>query len=249
MIEVQKEKTDIIDALFKVGAHFGYSKARRHPSVKPFIFGAKNKVEIIDLEKTSTLLETAKDAVRDLAHGRKTVLFVGTKPEARKWVLEGARTVDMPYVTERWIGGTLTNFSEIKKRVARLEDLLAKKEKGELVVYTKKERLLLDREIAKLQKNFGGIVSMKEMPKALFIVDPRVEHTAVREAVAQNIPVLALASSDCDISEISYPIVGNDSASESIKLFVGEIAEAYKEGRDVVTVAEPVVEKGEPQEK
>ena len=137
-MEIQKEKTGIIDALFKAGAHFGYSKARRHPSTKPFIFGAKNKVEILDLEKASAMLETALGVVRDLAHDGKNHSFVGTKPEARKIVVELASTIDMPYVSERWIGGTLTNFSEIKKRVARLEELLSKKEKGELVVYTKR---------------------------------------------------------------------------------------------------------------
>lgn len=231
-MEIQKEKTGIIDALFKAGAHFGYSKARRHPSTKPFIFGAKNKVEILDLEKTSAMLETALGVVRDLAHDGKTILFVGTKPEARKIVVELASTIDMPYVSERWIGGTLTNFSEIKKRVARLEELLSKKEKGELVVYTKKERLLLDREIAKLQKHFGGIVSMKETPKALFIIDPRAEHIAVREAIARNVPIIALASSDCDIAKITYPIVANDSAAQSIRFFVGEAVTAYKEGTD-----------------
>lgn len=243
-MELQKGKTGIIDALFKTGAHFGYSKARRHPSTKPFIFGSKNNVEILDLEKTSASLEAARGVVADLAHEGKTILFVGTKPEARKLVVDGANAIDMPYVSERWIGGTLTNFSEIKKRVARLEDLLIKREKGELSVYTKKERLLLDREIAKLQKHFGGIVSMKETPRALFIVDPRAEHLAVREAVARNVPIIALASSDCDVAKITYPIVANDSAMQSIRFFVEEIVTAYREGKATA----PIIEKVEPRE-
>lgn len=226
------DKGTFVDEMFKVGAHFGYSKSRRHPSVKSFIFGVKNRVEIMDLEKTEEALSAAKEFARSLAQEGKQMLFVGTKPEAKKWIMEGAQSIDMPFVTEHWVGGTMTNFSQIKKRIDRFHSILDKKEKGELAMYTKKERLLLDREMEKLDRNFGGIIAMKQLPKALFVIDPRAEHNAVIEAQKENIPIVALASSDCDISNIDYPIPANDSASASIRLFVDEIAAAYKEGRN-----------------
>ena len=137
----------------------------------------------------------------------------------------------MPNVAGRWIGGALTNYPEIKKRIAKYEDLLSQKEKGELSKYTKKERLMIDRQIDKLEKMFAGITSMKEMPKAVFVVDPKKEIITVLEAQKMGIPVIALASSDCDVSELDYPIVANDSAVSSIAYFVGEITNAYKSGK------------------
>lgn len=226
-----KQVQGIVDALFSVGAHFGYSKSRRHPSTKPFIFGRKNKVEIIDLEKTAELLARAKEFVGTLAIAGKPILFVGTKPEARDIVRSTALSLGLPYVALRFVGGTLTNFTEIKKRTARFEDLSQKKEKGELTMYTKKERLLLDRDMDDLQRNFGGIISMKELPKALFVVDPKEESIAIAEAKKLGIPVIALASSDCDVSAIEYPIIGNDAQAASIKLFVEEIGGAYRAAR------------------
>ena len=217
--------------MFSVGAHFGYSRSRRHPSVKPFIFGSKNGVEILDLEKTSVELALAKEFVKTFAKGGKQILFVGTKNEAKKAVLAGALAVDMPFVVERWVGGILTNFPEIKKRVALLEDLLAKREKGELAMYTKKERLLIDKDIERLERNFAGIISMKELPSVLFIVDPKKESIAVKEAQFLKIPIIALASSDCNFKEVDYVIPGNDSSVSSISFFVGQIVSAFKEGR------------------
>ena len=137
----------------------------------------------------------------------------------------------MPFVDGRWIGGTLTNFAQIRKRVEKLEKLTSEKEKGELAKYTKKERLLIDREIANLERFFSGIVSMKELPKALFVVDPKKEKTAVKEALDMNIPVVALAGSDCNIRELTYPIVGNDSSQTSIQFFVNEITKTYSESK------------------
>ncbi|KKU81382.1 MAG: 30S ribosomal protein S2 [Parcubacteria group bacterium GW2011_GWA1_47_8] len=225
------ENQGIITEMFSVGAHFGYSRSRRHPSVKPFIFGSKNGVEILDLEKTSVELALAKEFVKTFAKGGKQILFVGTKNEAKKAVLAGALAVDMPFVVERWVGGILTNFPEIKKRVALLEDLLAKREKGELAMYTKKERLLIDKDIERLERNFAGIISMKELPSVLFIVDPKKESIAVKEAQFLKIPIIALASSDCNFKEVDYVIPGNDSSVSSISFFVGQIVSAFKEGR------------------
>ena len=225
------DKKEVIDAMFKTGAHFGYSRSRRHPSAKPFVFGVKNRVEIIDLEKTADHLEKAKDFARELSALGKQILFVGTKPEARSHMTQAAQSAGMPYVTERWIGGLFTNLHEIKKRVARFEDLVSKRDKGELAVYTKKERLLFDREIKNLEKKFGGVVSLAELPKALFIVDPRHEKTAVSEAIQMRIPIIALGSTDCDMNAITYPIPGNDATSASISFFSAEIARAIQEGK------------------
>lgn len=224
----------LITDMFTAGAHFGYSRSRRHPSAKPFIFGVKSGVEILDLEKTSVELECAKDFIKSLAKGAKQILFVGTKNEAKKAVEDGALSIDMPFVAERWVGGVLTNFPEIKKRVALLEDLRAKREKGELAIYTKKERLLIDKDIERLERNFAGIVSMKDLPVALFVIDPKKESIAVKEAQFLGIPIVALANSDCNLKEVEFPIPGNDSSVSSISFFVGQIVQAFKDGRNAV---------------
>lgn len=216
-----------IENMFKAGAHFGFSKTRRHPTVTPYIFGVKNKVEIFDLEKTEVLVEKAKAFVESLAKEGKSILFVGGKSEARNAVKTGALSINMPYVDGRWIGGTLTNFMQIRKRVEKLERLTSEKEKGELAKYTKKERLLIDREIANLERFFTGIVSMKDLPKAVFVIDPKKEVTAVKEAQDMGIPVIALAGSDCNIKGLDYPMVGNDSSQTSVQFFVHEITKAY----------------------
>lgn len=217
-----------IDSMFKAGAHFAFSRTRRHPSVTPYIFGAKNKVDIFDLEKTEALLEKAKAFMSSLAKEGKSVLLVGGKSEARAAVKAGALSINMPYVDGRWIGGTLTNFVQIRKRVEKMEKLMSEKEKGELAKYTKKERLLIDREIANLERFFSGIVSMKDLPKALFVIDPKKEKNAVKEAEDMGIPVIALAGSDCDIKKIDHPVIGNDSSRTSVQFFVQEIVKSYK---------------------
>lgn len=222
-----------IENMFKAGAHFGFSKTRRHPTVAPYIFGVKNKVEIFDLEKTEVLLEKAKAFVESLAKEGKTILFVGGKSEARNSIKSGALSINMPYVDGRWIGGTLTNFMQIRKRVEKMERLVSEREKGELAKYTKKERLLIDREIANLERFFSGIVSMKDLPKAIFVVDPKKEKSAVKEAQDMGIPVIALAGSDCNIKGLDFPVVGNDSSQASVQFFVYEIAKAYSAAKKV----------------
>jgi small subunit ribosomal protein S2 len=220
-----------VDRMFVVGAHFGYSRSRRHPSVKPYIFGAKNWVEIIDLEKTNELLKDATEFANMLGKEGKRILFVGSKDEAKQSVEEGAGAIDMPYVTGRWIGGTITNFPQIKKRIERMQDLSSKKDKGEFAQkYTKKERVMLDREIENLKTNFWGIGSMTEIPNALFVVDTKKENTAVREARQKGIPVIGLLNSDTNLTDIDYPIVANDATRASIKFFVDEIVKAYRDG-------------------
>jgi small subunit ribosomal protein S2 len=227
-------KTDskkAVESMFQVGAHFGYAKARRHPSTKPFIFGAKDGVEIIDLEKTAEMLEKAKEFAYETAKNGGQVLFVGTKKEVASYIKDMALSVDQPYVTNRWIGGTLTNFAEIQRRVKRLEELEGEKEKGLLAKYTKKERLLIDRELEKLNERFGGITNMKAKPAAMFIVDSKNEENALAEAILENIPVISVSNSDCDITSISHPILANDSSVKSVRFFVDEIVAAVKEGQ------------------
>lgn len=223
----------LITEMFAAGAHFGYSRSRRHPSTKKFIFGTKNGIEIMDLEKTSVELENAKEFVKTLAKGGKQILFVGTKSESKKLVEDGAAAIDMPFVAERWVGGVLTNFPEIKKRVALLVELRDKKEKGELAMYTKKERSLIDKDVERLERNFAGIVTMKDIPAAMFVVDPRKEAIAVKEAQYLGIPIIAIASSDCDIKAIDFAIPGNDSSVSSVNFFISQITQAFKAGRTV----------------
>ena len=225
---------DLVAEMFVAGAHFGYSRSRRHPSVKNFIFGVKKGVEILDLEKTSIELERAKEFVKSIAQSGKQILFVGTKNEGKKAIEAGALSIDMPFVAERWVGGALTNFPEIKKRIALLEDLRSKNEKGELSVYTKKERLLISKDVERLERNFSGIVSMKELPVAVFVVDPKKESIAADEARFFNIPVIALANSDCNLKGIDFPIPCNDSSVSSISFFVDQIVQAFKEGRETI---------------
>ena len=230
MSEIQHKNASLVESMFKVGAHFAYTRSRRHPTAAPFIFGLKNRVEIFDLEKTSEKLLEAKKFVASCAQAGKKVLFVGTKNEAREAVARIAAAVAMPYVNLRWIGGTLTNFPEIRRRIDKYEDLVSKREKGELVKYTKKERLLIDREIAKLENSFSGIVSMKEMPAAVVIVDSEKEHIALAEIKKQGIPVVAICGSDCNLKKVTHPIPANDSAKASIEFLLKELSNSYLEG-------------------
>ena len=227
--EVKKTDKSLIEQMFNIGAHFGFSKSKRHPSIKKFIFGRKNRVEIFDLEKTEILLDEAKKFVEVLSEGGKQILFVSGKSEAKEAIELGASSIGMPYVAGRWIGGTLTNFGEIKKRVDLFQKLESDKEKGLLSKYTKKERLLIDRDIEKLRRKFSGLVHLEGMPSALFVIDPKKEEIAVKEAFEKNIPVIAIASSDCNIDEIDYPIVANDSSKDSIKFFIDQIVGAYNQ--------------------
>ncbi len=228
---VTKSNNSIVEAMFKAGAHFGFLKSRRHPSTKPYIFGVKNNIEIFDLEKTEVALEKAKAFVASIAATGKQALFVAGKSEALPATRLAATKAMQPVVAGRWIGGTLTNFGQIRKRVEKFETRLKEKEKGELAKYTKKERLLIDREIAKLELLFGGIVSMKEKPGVMIVVDPKKEEIAVEEARQSNIPVVAIASSDCNINLVDYVIPANDSSASSIAFFLDQLAAAYNSGK------------------
>jgi len=221
------ETNPLIDKLFAVGAHFGYSPSRRHPSVSRYIFGQKGGAELFDLEQTAALLEKALEFIKSMAAQRKVVLFVGGKAEARQALQRTAQMVNQPYSAGRWIGGSLTNWQEIKKRLARLQELGDMREKGELAKFTKMERLLIDREITDLENMFGGLRGMQKAPDALVVIDPKAESGAVAEAKQLNIPVVALLNSDCNQEGITYPIPGNDASREAIQFVLDEIGKTY----------------------
>ncbi len=220
-----------IEKMFEAGAHYGYSKTRRHPSVASYIFTTKQKTDIVNLEKTEKMLFDACEVMKELGAKNKVVLFVGTKPEAREAVKTSAESINMPYVIERWIGGTLSNFVEIKKRIAELENYKIENEKGELEKYTKKERLLLSKKMEKLSKYYSGMIGLKKNPDAVFIVDAKKEHIAATEARKSKVPVVALVNTDSNVKGITHFIVGNDASRQSVALFTKALANAYKAGQ------------------
>lgn len=220
-----------VDRLFEAGAHFAHVKSRRHPSMRSFILGNKGGVEIFDLVKTDEQLATAKTAIAALARDGKTVLFVGGKREASDAVAATAKRLMQPYVAGRWLGGTISNFTEIKKRIDRLADLSAKRETGELTkLYTKLERIRIDREIDRLNERLSGITTLARRPDAMVIVDPRHEAHATKEARMAGIPVIGVMSSDCDLKDAAYPIVTNDASRKAISLILDELADAFESG-------------------
>jgi len=227
-----------IDEMFNAGAHYGYGKSRRHPSVSSYIYATKNNGDIIDLEKTSAMLNTACEFAKTLGSRNKVILFVGTKPESKETIRAIAESINMPFVVERWIGGTLSNYVEIKKRINVLENYRKDSKEGNLDKYTKKERGMMAKESEKLAKYYSGLVGLKKSPDAVFIIDARKEHIAATEARKGGVPVIALINSDSDIKHIDYPIVGNDASIPSIKLFANAILNAYKAGQMSVPVKE-----------
>jgi len=227
-----KTPQNLIERLFSVGGHFAFTKSRRHPTVVPYLFGTKQGTDIFDLEKTSKLIVEAGEVLKEVGKKGQTVLFVGTKEEISPLVKAAAERVEMPYVTNRWIGGMFTNFSEIKKRIARLIELTAQGESGELErKYTKKERVVIGREFTKLNFNFGGIKDIERAPHIMVIVDPRHDSIAVSEARELNIPVIGITSSDGDLSLIDYPVLVNDALRSSVALVLEELVTAYEAGK------------------
>ena len=223
--------------LIDAGLNFGYSRTRRHPTVVPFLTQVKSRVDMFELEGSLKHLSEASQFVANLAQGGKTVLFVGGKNEVQMIVKHSAERCNQPYVAGRWIGGTLTNFKNIQTRLALLEQLTGERDRGELGKYTKRERLMIDRKIEKLLSRFGGIAHMSAIPAALFVVDTRHEHIAVREANQLGIPVIGLSSSDCDFSLVQHPIPGNDTSVRSVRLVCDTISQSYQDGKRVAPTA------------
>ena len=211
-----------------MGAHYGYSRTRRHPTTKQYVYGSKNRTDIIDLEQTEVQLAKAEELLKTLVGTGRQVIFVGSKPEIRDLVKTTAESLGMPYVDERWIGGTLTNWKQIKSRVMMLEDLGGKSEEGTLMVKTKKEKLLIDRKIEKLGRRFGGLSTLKGIPAAIVVIDGREEVNAVTEAAMMGIPVIGVVNTDNDVRSIDYPIIANDNSRKSVAYFMKQFAEAMK---------------------
>jgi len=231
---ITEEKVDsnsLLDEMFKVGAHLAFTRSRRHASVKDFVFGKKHNLDVLDLKKTEDQLLQAEKFVKDLSASGKTILFVGTKPEARNIIEKASKEIAVAYVTRRWIGGLLTNFSEVKKRIDRLSQLKKEKEEGELEKYTKKEQGLIAKEMQDLERKFGGVEGIDKVPDAIFVVDSKEENIAVTESISKGIPIVSISGSDCDVTKITYPIVANDASIKSIEFFLGRIKEAFKEGQ------------------
>ena len=230
--------------LLEAGVHFGHQTRRWNPKMAKYIFTERNGIYIIDLQKTVKKAEEAYSFVRSVAEEGKSVLFVGTKKQAQEAIKDEALKADMYYVNERWLGGMLTNFQTIQKRVSRLKELEAMEADGTFEVLTKKEVQGLKHEMEKLEKYLGGIKDMDKLPGAMFIVDPRKERIAVAEAHKLNIPIVAIIDTNCDPDEIDYPIPGNDDAIRAVRLLTGKIADAIIEGRQG-EAAEAVAEDAE----
>ncbi|MEN6570754.1 MAG: 30S ribosomal protein S2 [Anaerolineaceae bacterium] len=218
-------------ALLESGVHFGHRTNKWNPLMRPYIFTERNGIHIIDLQQTVKLLNTAYNLVRDTAAKGGTILFVGTKRQAQETISEEAIRCGMPYVTERWLGGMITNWTTMFNRIQELERLEKLRDTGEIHRLTKKEGLLIEREIVRLESRLSGVRSMKTTPDLVFIVDVVREHTAVHEANVKGIPVLALVDTNCDPRGVDYVIPSNDDAIRAIKLLVGKIADAVIEGK------------------
>lgn len=219
--------------LLEAGFHFGHRTRRWNPKMKPYLFGSRNGVHIIDLQKTVKLFETAYQFIVKIVSEGYGVLFVGTKRQSRDSVQEESERCGMFYVANRWLGGTLTNFQTIRKSVSRLKELDTMKKEGSINRYKKKEIMKMEKELSKLEKNLGGIKDMDELPGAIFIVDPKRDKIAVREARRLKIPVIAIGDSNCDPDEIDFIIPGNDDAIRSIRLVCSKIADACIEGHNL----------------
>ena len=222
-----------IKQMLEAGVHFGHQTKRWNPKMKPYIFGARNGIYIIDLQKTADLYKQARQAVVDAVSQGGKVLFVGTKKQAADTAEEEAKRCGMFWINSRWLGGTMTNYVTIKKSIERLKDLEEMQTKGDWGLATKKEALKLEKELVKLQRTLGGIKDMDGLPAIMFVVDPRKERIAVHEANRLNIPVVAVTDTNCDPDPIDYLIPSNDDAIRAVKIFTGAIADAVIEGKQL----------------
>ncbi|HFC76943.1 MAG TPA: 30S ribosomal protein S2 [Candidatus Moranbacteria bacterium] len=224
-IDLTKSKTDVREML-KNGVHFGHSKSRKDPRMDKYVFGVKRGINIIDLQKTEEKLKEAIEFIKKLRKNQKQILFVGTKKQSKLLLKAVAEKCEMPYIEERWLGGTFTNFSVIRRRAQYLKDSQEKLEKGEFDKYTKLEKLKKSEELEKLEKRMGGIKIMKELPGAVFIVDIKSDNIALREAISAKVPTIALVDTNVNPETVDYPIPANDDATSSVKLMLEYIGTA-----------------------
>ncbi len=225
-----KTKLPKIEELFDAGVHFGHQVRRWHPNMEKYIFAQRSNIHVVDLDKTHENLKTAAEFLYETASQGGQIIFVGTKRQAAEVIKSEAQRSGALFINERWLGGTITNFRIIRKNMDKLVDRLSKRETGGFDHYTKKERLLIDREINKLQLSVGGIVGLQGKPAALFVVDTRREKTAIKEAKIVGIPVVALVDTNSNPDEVDYAIPGNDDALRSISIIVKTLADAVEEG-------------------
>ncbi|MBU0480671.1 MAG: 30S ribosomal protein S2 [Proteobacteria bacterium] len=218
--------------MLEAGMHFGHQTHRWNPKMRPYIYGARSKIYIINLDKTLPMFNAAYEAVQKAVAKGGTVLFVGTKRQAQDIIREEAERCGMYHITNRWLGGMMTNFQTIRKSIDRLKSIKAMQEDGTINQYKKKEVLMMTKEAVKLERNLGGIANMKGLPAALFVVDPKRENIAVDEANRLGIPVIAMADTNCDPDGIDFPIPANDDAIKSIKLITSKIADAVIAGKE-----------------
>jgi small subunit ribosomal protein S2 len=224
-----------IKQLLEAGVHFGHQTRRWNPKMKPYIYGERNGIHIIDLRQTLSQVEAAASYLKDLTSQGGTVLFVGTKKQAQAPIAEAAGSAGMPYVNFRWLGGMLTNFTTIQKRIFYMKELERMEASNEIAALSKRERLSIRRELSKLQQTLGGVRDMTKAPDAIFIVDVNTEHTAVKEAARLGITTLALVDSNCDPDNIDYVIAGNDDAIRAAAVVAGALAEACRAGKGADT--------------
>lgn len=223
-------KLPTLEDLLKAGAHFGHTCQKRHPKMSPYIFAKRDGINIIDLSKTEECLAKALNFLEEIAEKRGVILFVGTKKQIQKIITDSAEAVGMPYIKERWLGGTLTNFAEISKLIKKYQSLLRKKESGELKKYTKLEQLEFDREIARLDEMVGGLVRLEKVPTAIVMADLKKDKIVLPEAKRKKIPVVAICDTNTNPEQIQYPIPANDDSTKTTKLIFSLIAEAIKFG-------------------
>jgi small subunit ribosomal protein S2 len=228
--------------LLEAGVHFGHQTRRWNPKMAPYIFTERNGIYIIDLQKTVGMIDTAYNAVYDVVSQGGTILFVGTKKQAQDAIKDEALRCGMFYVNERWLGGMLTNFKTIQSRIDRLKKIERMQEDGTFDVLPKKEVMELKKELAKLQKNLGGIKDMKRIPDAIFVVDPKKEHICVQEAQSLGITLIGIADTNCDPEELDFVIPGNDDAIRAVKLLTGAMADAVIEAKQGTENAAPAEE-------
>src|SRR5919108_1087051 len=227
-----------IRELLEAGVHFGHQTRRWHPKMRRYIFGERDGIYIIDLTKTEVLLERARQFAHDLAARGGIILFVGTKKQAKDAIKEVAEAAGMPYVNERWLGGLLTNFHTISKRIERLHDLHRQSEEGQLDLLPTKERMSMEAELRKLETNLSGVQHMERLPDAVFVIDLKVEEIAVREARRLGIPTIGLVDTNCDPEAVDYVIPGNDDAMRSCEIVIRTIGDAVREARSRFMKAE-----------
>lgn len=225
-LKLNKKEQDLIKEMIKSGVHFGHSKSRKDPRMDSFIEGLRNNVSIIDLKKTVDKLEKALEFVKQIVKQKGAVLFVGIQPQAKEITKKTAEKCNMPYMVERWLGGTLTNFKTIRKRIDHLISLEKKKKSGELEKYTKKEQMLFNEEIDKLNQDLGGIKGLEKLPDAIFVLSVRHNLGAVKEARRKNIPIVGLVDTDSNPALADYPIPSNDDALSALKFMLNQIEEA-----------------------